>query len=43
MSNICKPGRPLAADLLDVEVVDALDLGAREEERHEAGLSGFKS
>jgi hypothetical protein len=32
MSSIGKTGRPLAVDLLDVELVEALDLGAREEE-----------
>jgi hypothetical protein len=32
MSNIGKTGRPLAIDLLDVKLVEALDLGAREEE-----------
>jgi hypothetical protein len=32
MSSIGKTGRPLAVDLLDVKLVEALDLGAREEE-----------
>jgi hypothetical protein len=32
MSNIGKTGWPLAVDLFDVELVEALDLGAREEE-----------
>jgi hypothetical protein len=32
MSSIGKNGRPLAVDLFDVELVEALDLGAREEE-----------
>jgi hypothetical protein len=32
MSSIGKIGRPLAVDLLDVELVEAFDLGAREEE-----------
>jgi hypothetical protein len=32
MSSIGKTGRPLAVDLLDVELVEALDLGSRVEE-----------
>jgi hypothetical protein len=32
MSSIGKNGRPLAVDLFDVKLVEALDLGAREEE-----------
>jgi hypothetical protein len=32
MSSIGKNGRPLAVDLFDVELVEAVDLGAREEE-----------
>jgi hypothetical protein len=32
MSSIGKTGRPLAADLFDVELVEALYLRAREEE-----------
>jgi hypothetical protein len=32
MSSIGKTGRPLTVDLLDVELVEALDLGAREKE-----------
>jgi hypothetical protein len=32
MSRIGKNGRPLVDDLFDVELVEALDLGAREEE-----------
>jgi hypothetical protein len=32
MSSIGKTRRPLAVDLLDVELVEALDLGSREEE-----------
>jgi hypothetical protein len=35
MSSIGKTGRPQAADLLDVEVVEALDLTSREEELDE--------
>jgi hypothetical protein len=32
MSSIGKNGQPLAVDLFDVELVEALDLGAKEEE-----------
>jgi hypothetical protein len=32
MSSIGKNGQPLAVDVFDVELVEALDLGAREEE-----------
>jgi hypothetical protein len=34
ISSIGKIGRPLSADLLDVELVEVLDLRAREEELH---------
>jgi hypothetical protein len=34
MSSTGKTGRPLSADLLDVELAEVLDLGAREEELH---------